>query len=59
MKNENKNNSNNLSKNEENVKNTEGALDKSKFGALQVLTAAQVVTLLVKSDSTFAGPCGY
>ncbi len=57
---ENKNN-NIQPKTTESEKNqsTESTLDKSKFGALQVLTAAQVVTLLIKSDSSFAGPCGY
>jgi len=58
MKNENQNTLD-TTNNHEQKSNTEPALDKSKFGALQVLTAAQVVTLLVKSDSTFAGPCGY
>lgn len=43
----------------DNNQSEERTLDKTKFGALQVLTAAQVVTLLIKSDSSFAGPCGY
>ena len=58
----NENNSKNSQVDSENVKsesNTTPSLDKSKFGSLQILTAAQVVTLLVKSDSSFAGPCGY
>lgn len=58
MKNENQNAlDNNINSDQKNT--PEPTLDKSKFGALQVLTAAQIVTLLVKSDSTFAGPCGY
>jgi hypothetical protein len=59
MENENKSNNLNNSNLEQTNNGKDGSLDKSKFGALQILTAAQVVTLLVKSDSTFAGPCGY
>lgn len=57
---ENKNNdiSTNNTESDKNL-SQENTLDKSKFGALQALTAAQVVTLLIKSDSSFAGPCGY
>lgn len=57
---ENKNNDISTKSNEvEANQSKDNSLDKSKFGALQALTAAQVVTLLIKSDSSFAGPCGY
>lgn len=58
MENNNSNQTLNTNK-EESANSQSSSLDKTKFGTLQVLTAAQIVTLLVKSDSTFAGPCGY
>ena len=34
-----------------------GSLDKTKFGSLKPLTAAQIVSLLMNSLNASAGPC--